>query len=64
MNVFFTPRARERIREINVWWREHRRDAPDLLDEEIHEAQGQILIHPHLGFPWRVVGGMLMRRCC
>lgn len=62
MNIFFTPRARARVRGIDAWWREHRPEAPNLFDEELEAAQLHIATESHLSSPWRVVGGMLIRR--
>src|SRR5205823_5670438 len=62
VNIFFTPRARARIREVDAWWRAHRPEAPNLFEEELEAAQLHIASESHLSSPWRVVRGMLIRR--
>jgi hypothetical protein len=62
VSIFFTPRARTRVREISAWWRANRPEAPNLFDEELEAAQLHIVTEAHLSSPWRVVRGMLIRR--
>ena len=49
MRFRFTPRAASEADREQAWWREHRPKAPDLFDEELEQAIGQIVHGPTVG---------------
>jgi hypothetical protein len=59
-----TPEAEAQIRDIDAWWRENRRVAPDLFLEELSAAFGMIADAPQTA---DCIGSLLCRRrvaCC
>ncbi len=49
MRFRFTPRAASEVDREQAWWREHRREVPDLFDEELERAIRQIVRRPTAG---------------
>ena len=43
MRFRFTPRAESEADREQAWWRERRREAPELFDEELEQAIAQIV---------------------
>jgi len=53
LTVFVTPRAEVQIREIQEWWWENRREAPELFTEEFEGALDLLETSPDIGQPYR-----------
>lgn len=49
--IFVSPRAREHIRAIHTWWRQHRSAAPEMFAEELGSAFRLIAANPRSGPP-------------
>jgi plasmid stabilization system protein ParE len=57
-----TPEAEAQIRDIDAWWRENRRVAPDLFLEELSAAFGMIADAPQIGRLYRLSPVLETRR--
>lgn len=62
MKVWFTARARRRALHVASWWRANRPAAPDLFEQELHEAKQALGAHPLLGTVYKTVGSWVIRR--
>jgi len=62
VKVWFTARARRRALLVASWWRANRPAAPDLFEQELHEAKQTLGAHPLLGPVYETVGARVMRR--
>lgn len=47
--IAMTPNARAELRRRVAWWREHRPENPDLLEQEMAEAGGLLAGSPNMG---------------
>lgn len=56
MKLVVSPRARDRIRKIDAWWRDHR-EAKDLFKEELAEAFDRIARAPRIRPPYAEIEG-------
>jgi plasmid stabilization system protein ParE len=61
VKVELSDEADEQVREIDGWWREHRRAAPDLFTEELDGALLGLGEMPTLGTTYQV-GTRTVRR--
>lgn len=61
MKVELSEEADEQVREIDAWWREHRRAAPDLFTDELDAALLALGAMPTLGTTYRA-GNRSVRR--
>jgi hypothetical protein len=52
VKIRISRRARTRIRAQDEWWREERRDAPDLFKQELTAAFERILRAPKVRNPY------------
>jgi plasmid stabilization system protein ParE len=66
VKVELSEEAEEQVRDIDVWWREHRRAAPDLFTDELDSALLALGEMPTLGTIYRAsrrtVRRLLLRR--
>ena len=62
MRVEFTDDAREQVRVASAWWRENRRGAPTLFEEELAEAVALLESGPLLARVFEEVGGKVVRK--
>jgi plasmid stabilization system protein ParE len=66
VKIELSEEADEQVREIDVWWREHRRAAPDLFTDELDRALLALGEMPTLGAMYqagaRTVRRLLLRR--
>jgi plasmid stabilization system protein ParE len=66
VKVELSEEADEQVREIDAWWREHRRAAPDLFTDELDRALLALGEMPTLGVIYqagtRSVRRLLLRR--
>lgn len=62
MNVELSAEARAQVLEVDAWWRENRRSAPDLFVEELAETLLVLEAKPMLGAPYRVRDKESVRR--
>ena len=62
MRVEFTDDAREQVRVASAWWRENRRVAPTLFEEELAEAVALLESGPLLARVFDEVGGKVVRK--
>ena len=62
MRVEFTDDAREQVRVASAWWRENRRGAPTLFEEELAEAVALLESGPLLARVFDEVGGKVVRK--
>jgi plasmid stabilization system protein ParE len=63
--VHLLDKAEAHLEEINLWWRRHRREHPDLVVEEMREAIRALASFPEIGEvfrPRRSVRRMLLRQ--
>lgn len=49
MKVIFSPAAARQADEIDLWWRDHRANAPDAFTEELASALVALAATPRLG---------------
>ncbi|MFL5262007.1 MAG: type II toxin-antitoxin system RelE/ParE family toxin [Anaeromyxobacteraceae bacterium] len=49
MRVSFSPAAARQADEIDLWWRDHRANAPDAFTEELASALVALAANPRLG---------------
>jgi plasmid stabilization system protein ParE len=49
VNVEFSEEAHGQVRQIDAWWRDNRRGAPDLFTEELDRALRDLGDTPTLG---------------
>ena len=61
MKVELSEEADEQVREIDAWWSEHRRSAPDLFVDELERALLAIGEMPTLGTSY-AAGARTLRR--
>ena len=61
MNIKLTKRAERRIELVDQWWRAHRREAPDLLKQELSGARLRLAQDPYAGTAV-VIGGKQLRK--
>jgi hypothetical protein len=57
VKIRISRRASARIRAQDEWWREERRDAPDLFKQELTEAFLRILQAPKVRSPYGTIEG-------
>ena len=62
MKIFFTPRARRRVAQVDQWWRENRPGLPVLFEHELETATKRILDQPELGQLYDKIGDRVVRR--
>jgi plasmid stabilization system protein ParE len=66
VKVELSEEADEQVREIDAWWRENRRAAPDLFTDELDDALLALGETPTLGVTYqaddRTVRRLLLRR--
>jgi plasmid stabilization system protein ParE len=53
MKVRLTPRALAEAKRIKTWWRQNRRAAPALFEQELKAALAQMRATPTLGVVYR-----------
>lgn len=53
MKVRVTPRALAEAKRIKTWWRQNRRAAPGLFEQELKAALARIRATPTLGVVYR-----------
>jgi plasmid stabilization system protein ParE len=47
-----TVTADEQARNADTWWRDNRREAPNLFREELEKARELLAVSPRLGVPY------------
>ncbi|HWL86619.1 MAG TPA: type II toxin-antitoxin system RelE/ParE family toxin [Polyangiaceae bacterium] len=57
MNLELSPRAIREAERRDRWWRENRRGAPTLFQEELRGALAQIQREPESGRPYQAKSG-------
>jgi plasmid stabilization system protein ParE len=62
LRVEFTDDAREHVRAASAWWRENRRAAPTLFEDELAMAIAFLGSGPLLAQVFDEVGGKVVRR--
>jgi hypothetical protein len=62
LRVEFADDAREQVRVASAWWRENRRVAPTLFEEELAEAVALLESGPLLARVFDEVGGKVVRK--
>jgi plasmid stabilization system protein ParE len=62
LRVEFTDDAREQVRGASAWWRENRRSAPSLFEDELAEAIALLESGPLLARVFDEIGGKVVRR--
>jgi plasmid stabilization system protein ParE len=62
VRVVLTAEAEQDLAEIDAWWREHRRDAPNKFAEEFVIARQEIASTPLIRKVYGVRRGIVIRR--
>jgi plasmid stabilization system protein ParE len=62
LRVEFTDDASEQVRAASAWWRENRRAAPTLFEDELAEAVALLERGPLLARVFDEVGGKVVRK--
>lgn len=62
MRVEFTDAAREHVRAASAWWRENRRAAPSLFEDELAAAVALLESGPLLARVFDEVGDKVVRK--
>ncbi len=63
MKVWFSPRARNRVRVVATWWRANRPGVADLFEDELEAAQQALATSPPApGLTYETVRGKVIHR--
>ena len=62
MKVVLSEEAERDLAEIDVWWQEHRQDAPDKFADEFIGARHEIVRKPLIPKVYAVRKGIAIRR--
>jgi hypothetical protein len=62
VRVVLTEEAEQDLAEVDAWWREHRRDAPNKFAEEFISTRHEIARKPLITKVYGIRQGMVIRR--